>query len=174
MNFKVVSYLLLILSVYKCAKDLKLTVTDEVILEFTVTKEEKTDYKATVKLALFGEIAPITVLNYVLLCEGYETHNDTLSYANSTVHRIVPDLLIQSGDVTNNDGSGSTSVYGGEFIDETFDLSHKTGVVSMANRGKDTNGSQFFITSSQARWMDGKHVVFGKVIDGMVIFLDFS
>lgn len=127
------------------------------------------DYRGRFTIALFGETAPISVLNFVSLTKGYTpTHTKRkLSYKNSPVHRIVSDFVIQMGDITVGDGSGGTSIYGDRFNDEPFVLSHRSpGWVAMANHGKNTNGSQFFILLSRARWLDGKHIVFGKVIRG--------
>merc|ERR1712150_417360 len=89
-------------------------------------------------------------------------------YKGSIVHRIVQDFVIQMGDVTRGDGSGGKSIFGERFNDEDFILSHRSpGWVAMANHGPDTNASQFYIMLTKARWLDGKHVVFGKVIRGM-------
>jgi len=125
------------------------------------------NFNGKITLALFGETVPMTVLNIVSLVNGYKLKGQKLSYKGSQIHRIVKDFVIQMGDITRGDGIGSISIYGDKFNDENFILSHRSaGWAAMANHGVDTNGSQFFILLTKARWMDGKHVVFGKVIRG--------
>ncbi|KAL4227797.1 hypothetical protein ACF0H5_013233 [Mactra antiquata] len=126
------------------------------------------DYRGRFVIALFGDTCPMTSMNFAAIAKGFKRGRSSLWFKNTKIHRVVPDFLIQMGDVTVGDGTGGKSIYGDKFVDENFILSHRaTGMVSMANHGKDTNGSQFFILLNKARWLDGKHVVFGKVIKGM-------
>lgn len=124
-------------------------------------------YRGRFTIALFGEVAPMTVMNFVSIARGYKRGKTSLIYKNSPVHRVIKDFVIQMGDITVGDGSGGKSIFGEKFNDEEFILSHRSaGWVSMANAGPDSNNSQFFILLTKARWLDGKHVVFGKVIRG--------
>jgi len=113
-------------------------------------------------LELKPEVVPKTTKNFIELCKQKK-------YNNVRFHRVIKDFMIQGGDITNNNGTGGNSIYGDKFEDENFDLPHKRGVISMANSGPNTNGSQFFITVKDTEWLNGKHTVFGEVIKGMDI-----
>ncbi|CAF0782651.1 unnamed protein product [Rotaria sordida] len=119
-------------------------------------------------IGLFGEICPMTVTNFATITKGLRRGSEKYTYKGTPIHRIVRDFVIQTGDFTNGDGTGGKSIYGDKFIDENYILSHRSpGWVSMANYGKDTNGAQWFVTLVPARWLDGHHVAFGRVISGM-------
>ena len=124
-------------------------------------------YIGKIVFQLFDEDVPKTCKNFRYLCSTGILNKNKPSYQDTLFHRVIKDFMIQGGDITRGDGTGGYSVYGEQFDDENFNLTHnQPGMLSMANSGPNTNNSQFFITFKKTPWLDNKHVVFGIITSG--------
>ncbi|EAY12035.1 cytosolic cyclophilin, putative [Trichomonas vaginalis G3] len=151
-------------SLAQAAKSPKVTKTVYLEVEIGGKKEGR------IHIGLFGNDVNKTAENFLHLClcdQGIGTQGKPLCYKGSPFHRIIPGFMIQGGDFTHQSGVGGESIYGRHFDDENFKVEHEVGVISMANAGPNTNGSQFFITVAATNWLNGHHVVFGRVVKGM-------
>jgi peptidylprolyl isomerase len=132
----------------------------------TSTGSTSVEQTGRINFELFDDVVPKTAKNFQELCKATDKGQ---GYIGSKFHRVIPQFMLQGGDFTRGNGTGGRSIYGEKFADENFQLKHsKPFLLSMANAGPNTNGSQFFVTTVVTSWLDGKHVVFGQVPDGDV------
>ena len=148
-----------------------MTSTTNSVVFFDITIDGR--YAGRMEMTLRNDIVPRTAENFRALCTGEKgigRAGKPLYFKGCLFHRIVPEFMCQGGDFTRHNGTGGESIYGAKFEDENFDLKHdRAGILSMANAGKNTNGSQFFLCTVPTPWLDGKHCVFGSVTKGLEV-----
>merc|ERR1711934_392913 len=165
-NFKMKIFSLISAFVAVTLADTLDTVTEKVFFDIEVDGK----HEGRIVFGMFGDTVPKTVKNFATLADGSGGTGNSgkaLHFKGSKFHRIIPGFMAQGGDFTNGNGTGGESIYGAKFADENFTLHHtKPYLLSMANAGPNTNGSQFFITFKETPWLNGRHTVFGEVIEG--------
>ena len=155
-----------LMSAVAMSADTLATITEKVFFDVEIAGEKT----GRIVFGLYGDVVPKTAANFATLCDGSAGMGHAgkpLHFKDSSFHRLIPQFMAQGGDFTTGDGRGGESIYGEKFADENFDIKHtKPYLLSMANAGPNTNGSQFFITFIATPWLDGRHVVFGEVLEG--------